>query len=180
MANGGLDGGDLTVVRPRAVQVRPAVHQPGEIECEGVPREDAPEEALPQRLAPQRRQVGGNEAPDEEDHGNVVAPLEHHHRIGLQVVHVDGSAPAGHLGVLPHQQPADVAEEEAAAGVVRIGVRIGEAVVGAVVPTPLVDVVLQGEHVTEGEEDAQAGVRLVGAVAPQSMGAYVCLRLDFS
>ena len=43
--------------------------------------------------------------------------------------------------------------------------------VGAVVPTPLVEVVLQSEHVTEGEKEADALVGLVGAMGEEAVGA---------
>lgn len=50
--------------------------------------------------------------------------------------------------MLPHQQPADVGEEEPPFGVVGVRVGLGELVVDAVVPGPLEYVVL----VTVGEE----------------------------
>ncbi len=43
--------------------------------------------------------------------------------------------------------------------------------VGAVVPTPLIEVVLQSEHVTEREEEAHALVGLVGAMGEEAVGA---------
>ena len=107
MSDGDLSGGDPPIVRPAAVQVGPGVGEPGEVDRENVPREDAAEEALVQRLVPE---VPGNqrgqEAPDEEDHRGVPPPLEHHNRVRLQVVQADRLAAPPYLGVLLHQKPA--------------------------------------------------------------------------
>lgn len=48
--------------------------------------------------------------------------------------------------MLAHEEPADVGEEEAPAGVVRVRVRLRVLVVHAVVSAPLVDVVLHKKH----------------------------------
>lgn len=50
------------------------------------------------------------------------------------------------VAVLAHEEPADVGEEEAAAGVVRVRVRLRVLVVHTVVPAPLVDVILCKTH----------------------------------
>ncbi|GLH16445.1 uncharacterized protein GBIM_20714 [Gryllus bimaculatus] len=70
-----------------------------------------------------------------------------------------------------HVQPAHVREEEAAAGVVRVGVRLAVLVVHAVVAHPLVDVVLEGQRVDHHEEEAERPLGLVRAVTPQAVGA---------
>jgi len=59
--------------------------------------------------------------------------LEHHHRIRVQITQIDAFAFPGHLGVLAQQEPTDVTEEEAAVGVVRVGVCFRVLVVAAVV-----------------------------------------------
>lgn len=69
-------------------------------------------------------------------------PLEHHHRVGLQVGQVQLLAFFDHVRMLAHQQPADVGEEEPPFGIVGVRVRLGELVVDAVVPGPLKYVVL--------------------------------------
>lgn len=48
--------------------------------------------------------------------------LEQDHRVGKQVCKVNLTALLDDVWMLPHQQPADVGEEEAAAGVVGVGV----------------------------------------------------------
>lgn len=71
-------------------------------------------------------------------------PLEHHHGVGLQVGQVQLLAFFDYVGMLAHQQPADVGEEEPSRGVVGVGVSLRELVVDAVVPGPLEYVVLMG------------------------------------
>lgn len=70
-------------------------------------------------------------------------PLEHDHGVRAQVPQLQLASLLQDVGVLPHQQPADVREEEPPQGVVRVGVRLRVLVVHAVVPRPLVDVVLR-------------------------------------
>jgi len=62
-----------------------------------------------------------------------------------------------------------VGEEEAAAGVVGIGVCVGELVVHTVVTGPLPDAVLEGQRLAQHQEDAQRQLGLVGLVRPQTM-----------
>ena len=62
-------------------------------------------------------------------------------------------------------------KEEAPPRVVRIGIGLRVGVVRPVVAAPLVEVVLQREHVTEGEEEAQRGGGPKGAVRPEAVGA---------
>lgn len=63
-----------------------------------------------------------------------------------QVSEIQFSPLLNDVPVLAHEQPADVGEEEATAGVVRVCVRLRVLVVHAVVSAPLVDVILQREH----------------------------------
>ncbi len=56
---------------------------------------------------------------------------------------------------------ADMAEEESLGGVMRIGVRLGELVMGPVVSAPLVDVILQRENVPGGQHHTNAKGRFV-------------------
>ena len=67
-------------------------------------------------------------------------------------------------------------EEEAPFGVVRIGVRFRPLVVRPVVATPLEDVILTGENVTEGEEEPQTGGCLITSVRPEPVGAGYLIR----
>ena len=62
-------------------------------------------------------------------------------------------------------------EEEAPFGVVRIGVRFRPLVVRPVVATPLEDVILTGENVTEGEKEPQTGGCLITSVRPEPMSS---------
>ena len=64
--------------------------------------------------------------------------LKHDNRIVVQVAQVDLPALGDHLGVLPAQQPTDVAEEKSPVAVVRVGIGVRELVVDPVVPSPLV------------------------------------------
>lgn len=74
---------------------------------------------------------------------NICSPsLEHHHLVGLQVGQVQLPAFFDDVGMLAHQQPADVGEEEPPFGVVGVRVGLRELVVDAVVPGPLEYVVL--------------------------------------
>ena len=70
-------------------------------------KNDHQENSPPNGLAPE---VHGNdcgkEEPEDEDQRVVVPFLEHHHRIGEQVAHVNGLALANHLGVLVQGDPA--------------------------------------------------------------------------
>ncbi|KAH9395148.1 hypothetical protein TYRP_005219 [Tyrophagus putrescentiae] len=62
-------------------------------------------------------------------------------------------------------------KEEAPPRVMRIGVGLRVGVVRPVVAAPLVEVVLQGEHVTEGEEEAQRGGGPKRSMRPEAVGA---------
>lgn len=97
--------------------------------------------------------------------------LPHDHRVGLQVPHVDRPALAGDVRVFAHHQPAHVREEEPAGRVVRVGVRVGELVVHAVVAHPLVDVVLERQRLEQGQQHAHRETGLVAPVRPQPVGA---------
>lgn len=71
--------------------------------------------------------------------------------------------------VLAHEQPADVGEEEATAGIVRVRVRLGVLVVHTVVSAPLVDVVLHRKHGrVRGERPGAAPGVPPPAPSPQS------------
>lgn len=75
--------------------------------------------------------------------------LPHHDGVALHVAHVDALALPLHVWMLPHHEPADVAEEEAAGRIVGISVRVSELVVRPVVADPLVNVILKHDRVTE-------------------------------
>lgn len=63
--------------------------------------------------------------------------------VAVQVGHVDGLAFCLDVRVLPHHEPADMTKEETPRRVVRVGVRVGELVVCAVVADPLINVILE-------------------------------------
>ena len=69
--------------------------------------------------------------------------LESHNRVGFKVAHIHGFAHLGHIWVFSHHQPAHVGEKEASVDVVGVGVGVRELVVDSVVPTPLVDAILE-------------------------------------
>ena len=97
----------------------------------------------------------------------VVAVLEHHDRIALEVFHV---LEVGHAACVAAQHPADVREPHAAAR--RIGVEVfvvDEAVVRAMSGRPDVDAVLNRHRAEQHEEEAHGPMRFVGAVCPQSV-----------
>ena len=174
----------------------PAVHQPGDVQRDDVPEDHYAAEGVAPAFAPtvdggSRRQV----RPDEQHQGNVEAPLEHHNWIRQQVAQVHGAALANYLGVFADEQPSlfvnweklnikmvkffkffftffissyHMTEEEAPRGVVRIGVSVRPLVVHPVVADPLVEVVLQRQHVQHGEKEAEGKVGLVAPVGPES------------
>lgn len=74
-------------------------------------------------------------------------PLKHDHLVSQQVVKLQLASLLDHVGMFAHEQPANVGKEEAAHGVVRVGVRLRVLVVDPVVAGPLVDVVLPGTRV---------------------------------
>ncbi len=96
----------------------------------------------------------GKQAPDEHCQRFVEAKLQPHHRIGHQVGGVDDGVLRLAVAVLLPEEPADVRVEEAPAGVVRIGVSVGELVVLAVVAGPVQNRVHETEGVDGREEDS--------------------------
>lgn len=72
--------------------------------------------------------------------------LESHNRILHNVVHADLTALLDDLGMLSHQQPANVGKEESAVGVVGISVSLRILVVNSMIASPLVNVILVKEN----------------------------------
>lgn len=68
------------------------------------------------------------------------------------------------------QQPADVREEETTRGVVGIGVSLRVFVVDAMVASPMVGGILEGNRVEDDQNHSQGPLGLVGAMRPQTMG----------
>ena len=62
-------------------------------------------------------------------------------------------------------------EEEASAGVVRIGVSVAPLVVDSVISTPLVEVVLQSHDVQQRQHQSQRPMGFVAPVGPQPVSA---------
>lgn len=75
--------------------------------------------------------------------GNACSPpLKHNHFICLQVHHLQFPSLFNDVGVFANQQPTDVGEEKPPRGVVGVCVRLRVLVMDAVVPCPLVYVIL--------------------------------------
>lgn len=62
--------------------------------------------------------------------------------IGDDIIQANLFASSVHLWMFPNEQPAQVREEEATVGVVRIGISVGVFVMYTMIATPLVDVAL--------------------------------------
>lgn len=73
--------------------------------------------------------------------------MELHHRIGLDVRHVDQATLFDALRVFPQHQPPHVGIQEAPVRVVRVAVRFRVLVVDPVIAHPVVDGVLAGDRV---------------------------------
>ena len=95
--------------------------------------------------------------------------LEHHHRIPLQVAHVNVASFDKHLRVFPHQEPAYVREEESSLRVVRVRVGLCELVMQAMVARPHENRVLHRDAVETHEHYPERQGGLVAAMRPQAM-----------
>lgn len=132
------------VVRLMAKPMRPAVDAEGDVESDAKAAVEHDPEGQPQGLVPEvpRHQDGdGDRADGEKDH--KVLFLEHDDRIGFEVPHVD-HLPLGHHRRMRRQHhPTDVRKEEPPIAIVRIGVRLGELVMHAVVMGPRIGISLK-------------------------------------
>uniref|UniRef100_A0A182IQ21 Uncharacterized protein n=1 Tax=Anopheles atroparvus TaxID=41427 RepID=A0A182IQ21_ANOAO len=167
-----LDRANALVVRPVAKHVRHAVHEEGNVERRGKAEREAHPERDGQLLAPVvPRHQDGQTDDEQREEGNVIAPLRHHDRIGLQVAHVDDFALGHHLRVGRQEHPADVGEEESALRVVRIGIGLRVLMVDAVIVSPRVCVQLRPECDQLKEPNGEAGVyeQLGGKVGPPDL-----------
>lgn len=99
--------------------------------------------------------------------------LEHNHFVGQQVLELQLSSPLDDFRVFAHQQPADVGEEEAPRGVVRVAVCLRVLVVHPVIPGPLVDIILW----TEEQTDATRYLALATKTAITAISVRLCGRL---
>ena len=98
----------MHVVGVSAPQVRRRVDQPRGVQRAEV-SEDAPRVRRPQRLPPEiHRNRGGDDEGHGEGEGQVVAVLEHHHRVGAEVAQVDLGALPDDLGMLADHEPSDL------------------------------------------------------------------------
>lgn len=95
--------------------------------------------------------------------------LKHDVGIGLQVGHVNLLSILDDFRMLPAHQPANVGEEEAAIGIVRICVGVRVLVVLTVIPDPYPEAVLSCQCVHVEQEDAHPLVGLKGSMGPQAM-----------
>ena len=69
--------------------------------------------------------------------------MESYYRVGFQVAQVQGFSSFDDVRVFSHHQPAHVGEKEAPVDVVGVGVGVREFMVASVVPSPLVDAILE-------------------------------------
>lgn len=99
--------------------------------------------------------------------------LEHDDFVGQQVLELQLSSLLDDFRVFAHQQPADVGEEEAPRGVVRVCICLRVLVVHPVIPGPLVDIVLW----TEEETDATPYLALATKAAITAVSVRLCRRL---
>ena len=107
-----LHGPDPLVVGLHPEHVGGGVDEPGEVEHADV-AEDGDEEPDLDRLHPEQGGHGGGDDEGEgEEEGEVVLVLDHHQRVSLQILHVDGFTSRDHFGMLPHTQPTNMREEE--------------------------------------------------------------------
>ncbi len=149
----------LRRVRPRAPHVREGVDEERRVVDEDDAQEAAPQEAA-ERPPEERTHEGRKaEADADADHARE-AVLPHDARVALEVGH-GVEIPVRALLV---EDPEDVRPEKAALDVVRVAVRVDEAVVLAVVARPLEGRVLQGHRPEEEHDRLDRGVALVGAV----------------
>ena len=117
------DGGIVGVI---TVEMSGGVYQPGEVQHADVSQRAGGPVAVPEVVAPQHAHEAGEHEAHEEVEPGVELHLESHHRIGEEVVVVEGLASRDHVLVLLRQQPAHVGEEEAPAGVMGIRVSLGK------------------------------------------------------
>lgn len=160
-----LPGLNMLVVRSRPPHVGGAVDQPGQVEGHAVAEHDANEKGIPQTLTPEEvRNHCGKGAPNKEQKRNVIFPLEPDHWVCHQVTHVNCFALFLDIRVLLHQKPPNMREKEAPFGVVRVGVGFGEFVVHSVVPTPLVNVILERHYVEKSQNDSEGKLGFVSSM----------------
>ena len=160
---------DVVVVRPVAVLVRNWVDQPGCVQHHDVSGESEQKHAQPVGVEPEHAVQTGQHIAEQHTHFHVVAVLEHHNRVFLQVGHIQRLAPAEHVGMLVHQQPADVREPEAALRVVRVAVCFAELVMDSVVAAPVVDRPLMARAAQQHEKQTDGTASFVAAMRPKTM-----------
>jgi hypothetical protein len=169
---GVLGGVGEDVVRVVAHEVGGGVDEPGEVQNDGVAESAGDEEGVPEFLAPEvLRDLGGHDVAHVQGEPRVELLLEHDEGVLVQVREVEVAAGLDDGGVLLDEEPAHVGEEEAAGGVVGVGLGLRELVVDAVVAGPVVDAALVGDGVGQHEEEADGEAGLVRAVGPQPVDA---------
>ena len=169
---GVLGGVRQDVVGVVAHEVGGGVDEPGEVQDDGVAEGAGHEEGVPKVLAPEvLGDLGGHDVAHVQGEPRVELLLEHDEGVLVQVGEVEVAAGLDDGGMLLDEEPAHVGEEEAAGGVVGVGLRLGELVVDAVVAGPVVDAALVGYGVGQHEEEADGEAGLVRAVGPQSVDA---------
>ena len=129
------------------------INTPRYIQGERVSDHNAREEGIPHALTPTRvGNVCGKQTPYEYNEWYVEPALEFDQWVFFQITHVDGLSLFDDVGMFSAQKPTDVREEEAPFGVVWVGIRLRELVMDAMVATPLVYVVFQGQDVHECQQ----------------------------
>jgi len=139
-----LRGRNVHVVRFVAEHVSDGVDEPGGVEHQTIAEQTRhavrDEGALLPKVDGHRRR---NEETEERHEKEIVFSLERQKRIVGQIGEVEFGAHFLQFGVFAHQKPSHVREEEAAIGVVRIGVSVGPFVVTTMVARPFDHVILK-------------------------------------
>lgn len=167
-----LSGVGQDVVRVIAHEMCGGVDEPGEVQYDGVTEGTGNEEGVPEVLPPEvLRDLGGHDVAHVQSEPRVELLLEHDEGVLVQVGEVEVASGLDDGGMLLDEEPAHVSEEEAAGGIVRVGLGLRELVVDAVVAGPVEDAALVGDGVGQHEEEPDGEAGLVRAVGPQSVDA---------
>jgi hypothetical protein len=121
---GGPDGGVIGVV---TVHVRRRVHQPGEVQHRDVAQRAGHPVAVPEVVTPQGANEAGEDKAHKQREPGVRLLLEHHERIGGQILKIQLLSSLDNVLVLLDEQPSHVCEEKSSLGVVRIRIRLFKA-----------------------------------------------------
>lgn len=97
--------------------------------------------------------------------------LEHDDGIGNQITEVQAFAFLHHIGMFLAQQPANMGEEEATSGIMRIGISFRELVVDTMIAGPMEGGILEGDRIENDQNETQRPFGFVGTMGPQTMSS---------